>query len=74
MDYKTGIPIPASKTCERIEENGKAAGIRLSPEVVKEIRQVVEGAEEAGERYPDQFMAQVGLDSLPLHHWTGKRV
>lgn len=65
------IPIPGSRTIERIEENAKGAEITLSAEDVKAIRQLTEEAEVAGQRY-DSWMVPEGT-TLPLSEWTGHR-
>lgn len=48
------FPIPGTKTQKRIEENSRAALIKLTPEEMKEIEAIV--PEGKGGRYDDQFM------------------
>lgn len=48
------FPIPGTKSQKRIEENAKAALIKLTPEEMKEIEAIVPEAQ--GGRYDEQFM------------------
>ena len=43
-----GIPIPGSRTIDRIEENARGAEIELSVEAIKEIRELVDKADGKG--------------------------
>lgn len=70
-----GIPIPGSRTIERIEENARGAEIELSVEAIKEIRELVDKADVAGSRNPDfdWLLAGVEGNSLPLAEWKGEQ-
>jgi hypothetical protein len=70
-----GIPIPGSRTIERIEENARGAELELSVEAIKEIRELVDKAEVAGSRNPsfDWLLAGVEGNSLPLAEWKGEK-
>lgn len=74
-EHPTWIPIPGSRTIERIEENARGAEIELSVEAIKEIRELVDKAEVAGSRNPalDWLLAGVEGNSLPLAEWKGDR-
>ena len=45
------IPIPGTKSAERLEENFGATDIELSKEELKEIRHLIEEAKPQGARY-----------------------
>lgn len=60
------IPIPGTTRQERLQENLKALNIQLSDAEDKEIRQVIESIEVAGERYPAAFMFACFADTPPL--------
>ncbi|QRV78470.1 aldo/keto reductase family protein [Ceratobasidium sp. AG-Ba] len=49
------IPIPGTKNIKYVEENVKAAYIKLSQEEVDSIRRAINETELPGERYPPQF-------------------
>lgn len=49
------FPIPGTRTSKRIEENAKAALIKLTPKEIKEIEEIV--PEPQGARYTEQQMA-----------------
>lgn len=66
------IPIPGTRSVERLEENAKAAEIKLSPEDVKEIRLVVEAADVQGARYPVQYLNGMKQTSIALSEWKGE--
>lgn len=66
------VPIPGTKSAERLEENAKAAEIKLSPEDVKELRAAIDAAEVTGSRYPEQHLGSVGKTSIPLSEWKGE--
>ena len=53
------VPIPGSKSISHLEENAKAASIRLSPEELRSIDEVAPHGVTAGDRYPD--MSRVNL-------------
>jgi aryl-alcohol dehydrogenase-like predicted oxidoreductase len=59
------IPIPGTSKIKNLEENAVAAQIKLSKEEIQEIRQAVEKANVAGERYPAALSASLFADSAP---------
>ncbi|KAF2705441.1 putative aldo-keto reductase [Pleomassaria siparia CBS 279.74] len=59
------FPIPGTTKVERLEENLQSLKIELSEEEEKEIRQACEGAEVAGERYPEAFLDLCYVDTVP---------
>ncbi|KAG6878058.1 hypothetical protein C0993_000381 [Termitomyces sp. T159_Od127] len=69
-EHPNFIPIPGIRSVERVEENALSAGITLAPEDVKVIRQLVEAAEVAGERYPASRIP--AGDCIPLSEWKGE--
>lgn len=60
------IPIPGTKKIKYLEENLGALEVKLSKEEEKEIRDMVEGAEVHGGRYPEQMMAHLFADTPEL--------
>jgi len=46
------IPIPGTRTAQRMEENTAAADIKLTPDEVKQLRATAEACELTGDRYP----------------------
>jgi len=68
------VPIPGCRSKERVEENAQGAIIaqHLTPEDVKEIREVVKAADVHGERYPPSFMATCEGNCVPLSEWKGE--
>jgi len=74
-EHPTWIPIPGSRTIERIEENARGAELKLSAEAIKEIRELVDKAEVAGGRNPsiDWVLAGVEGNCLPLAEWKGEQ-
>ncbi|KLO07878.1 Aldo/keto reductase [Schizopora paradoxa] len=71
-EHPTFIPIPGSRSKERVEENAKGALLELKPEDVKEIRKLCEEAEIHGERYPEEYMAGTKGDCIALGEWKGE--
>jgi len=67
------IPIPGCRSAERVEENAVGAGLKLSDEDVKEIRELCEAAVVQGERYPDAFLKHCMGDCIPLDEWKGEQ-
>lgn len=59
------IPIPSTTKLAHLEENLAAAQISLSEEERREIRQICEQAEIAGESYPASFAGFIFADSAP---------
>lgn len=66
------FPIPGTKSIMRFEENAKAAEIKLSPEILKEIRETVDAADVRGDAYPEQFVFLMKNDCIPLSEWKGE--
>ncbi|KAL0958267.1 hypothetical protein HGRIS_000419 [Hohenbuehelia grisea] len=62
------IPIPGTRSPERLEELAKGAELKLSPDEVKQIREVVENADVAGARYA----AEPQGDCIPVSEWKGE--
>ena len=53
--HKSIIPIPGATAKSRVLENNKAAGIQLTQEELKELRQLLDSTEVKGDRYPKQY-------------------
>ena len=53
------VPIPGTKHVKYLEENAKAAGVRLSPEVIALVDRIAPRGYKAGNRYADQGMHTV---------------
>ncbi|KAH9921861.1 NADP-dependent oxidoreductase domain-containing protein [Fomitopsis serialis] len=66
------VPIPGSRSIERLEENAKAVGVTLAEEDVKELRAAVLAAEVTGARYPEAYLKTLAYDSVPLSEWKGE--
>lgn len=60
------IPIPGTKKIKYLEENLGALDVKLSAEEEKEIRDLVEGAEVHGTRYPAAALATLFGDTPEL--------
>jgi len=60
------IPIPGTKKIKYLEENLGALQVKLTAEEEKEIRNLVEGAEIHGGRYPEMMMAHLFADTPAL--------
>ncbi|TFY79236.1 hypothetical protein EWM64_g4775 [Hericium alpestre] len=73
-EHPTWVPIPGSRTWERVEENAGGAELQLAPEAVKEIRTLVDSAEIAGTRNRTLSWIAAGFegDCLPLEDWKGE--
>ena|SRR5579871_6011525 len=54
------VPIPGTTKLARLEENIRAAEIRLSPAELQEIDRALAGVSIQGERYPESFQKLVG--------------
>jgi aryl-alcohol dehydrogenase-like predicted oxidoreductase len=59
------IVIPGTRKIKNLEENVGAAQINLNKEEIKEIREVCEKADVAGERYPEAMSVALFADSAP---------
>ncbi|KAH8110500.1 Aldo/keto reductase [Phellopilus nigrolimitatus] len=71
-EHDSFVPIPGSRTIERVEENAGGAELRLAPEDVKAVRALSEAADVQGERYAEAGMQSVKGDSIPLAEWKGE--
>lgn len=60
------IPIPGTKKIKYLEENMGALDVKLSDAEEKEIRNLVEGAEVHGLRYPEAMVGQLFADTPEL--------
>jgi pyridoxine 4-dehydrogenase len=60
-DMPTIIPIPGSKSVERIRENAAAANVELSEEEMEQIAEIVKRCGVSGDRYHKH-----GMDSLDV--------
>ncbi|EJC99317.1 Aldo/keto reductase [Fomitiporia mediterranea MF3/22] len=54
------IPIPGTKSIARLEENWKSRDVKFTEQELKELRQVIDGLEVSGQRYPDAMMKHIG--------------
>ncbi|KAK7207911.1 NADP-dependent oxidoreductase domain-containing protein [Myxozyma melibiosi] len=50
------LPIPGTTKLDRVEENCKAAFVKLSEEELKELRAMIEKADVAGHRYAEAYV------------------
>ena len=66
------IPLPGCRSRARVQENAAAAHIKLEDDDVKAIRQIVDGLQALGSRYPESSNLKVGEDSIPLDQWKGE--
>jgi aryl-alcohol dehydrogenase-like predicted oxidoreductase len=55
------VAIPGTKRRRYLEQNAAAAGVVLTPADLAALEQAVPRDAAAGERYPDEFMAYIGL-------------
>jgi aryl-alcohol dehydrogenase-like predicted oxidoreductase len=60
------IPIPGTKKIKYLEENVAALKVELTTEEEKDIRNVLDKASVAGDRYPTQWLNGLFADSAPL--------
>jgi aryl-alcohol dehydrogenase-like predicted oxidoreductase len=54
------LPIPGAKRVKYLAENTAAADIRLTPDQVEHLSDVVPADAVAGDRYPPAMMAALG--------------
>lgn len=54
------IPIVGTTKAKRLEENWGCRNVELSPEDLSEMRQIIEKAKPAGERYSALHQSMVG--------------
>ena len=66
------VPIPGIRSIERAKEDACGAELELAPEDVKAIRDVVESADVAGERYAVSTLPSLKGDCIPLSEWKGE--
>lgn len=67
------VPIPGTRTVERLEENARAAEIMLlGEEDVRALRAIVDAADVQGERTASQFARFAVSDCIPLSQWKGE--
>jgi aryl-alcohol dehydrogenase-like predicted oxidoreductase len=55
------VPIPGTKSVDRLKENLKAAEIKLSDEIVAKLEDIFKYENSCGDRYPPQQMKRVNL-------------
>lgn len=60
------IPIPGTKKIKYLEDNQGALNVKLTTSESKEIRDLVEGSEVHGERYPVTMIGILFGDTVPL--------
>ena len=60
------IPIPGTKKIKYLEENVAALKVELTADEEKAIRDVLNKATVAGERYPAQWASSLFVDAAPL--------
>ena len=65
------MPLPGSRSVERVEDSARGADIELSQADINKIRALSEAAE-TGERYPASYEERCLVDSLPLEQWKGE--
>lgn len=70
--HRDVIPIPGSRTIERLEENSASARIQFKPEDLKTLDGIVEAAEVKGARKPPQYSHLLNEDCIPLSEWKGE--
>jgi aryl-alcohol dehydrogenase-like predicted oxidoreductase len=53
------VPIPGTRSVARLDENAAAVSVQLSPEMLRRLRQILDGITVQGTRYPAQQMGAV---------------
>ncbi|ESK89139.1 hypothetical protein Moror_5261 [Moniliophthora roreri MCA 2997] len=73
-EHPTWIPIPGSRSTERVEENSCSAELTLSPEAIKAIRTLVDNAEVAGTRNRTIAWVVAAMEGncIKLEDWKGE--
>ncbi|PCH39383.1 Aldo/keto reductase [Wolfiporia cocos MD-104 SS10] len=66
------VPIPGTRTVERLEENARAAEIQLKEDDLRELRAAIEAADVQGTRYAPQYLSTMKIDSIPSNEWKGE--
>ncbi|KAF7965216.1 hypothetical protein HWV62_45065 [Athelia sp. TMB] len=67
-EHPTWFAIPGSRTIARLEENARAAELRLEPEALREIRKLSEDADVQGDRYGAPFTQ----GCIQVNEWKGE--
>ncbi|KAJ3506509.1 hypothetical protein NLJ89_g6832 [Agrocybe chaxingu] len=69
------IPIPGGLCVEHVLENADAAEIKLAPEDIQLVNELVEQAARtvSGTRYPEELLYTLYADSPPLSGWKGSK-
>ncbi|EJD08584.1 Aldo/keto reductase [Fomitiporia mediterranea MF3/22] len=72
--YPNFIPIPGSRSADRVEENARAAELmsELKPEDISAIQALVEAADVHGERMPETYLKAHNDECIPLEEWKGE--
>ncbi|KAJ7191715.1 NADP-dependent oxidoreductase domain-containing protein, partial [Mycena pura] len=70
IGYPDFVPIPGTRNAARVEENSKAAGLKLSEEDMKRINTAVHNADVKGGRLPAGFAAST--TSIRMDEWKGE--
>ncbi|THU77964.1 Aldo/keto reductase, partial [Dendrothele bispora CBS 962.96] len=73
-EHPTFIPIPGSRSAERVKENGSSAELILSPDAVKAIRALIDNAEVAGTRNRTVAWILAGVEGncIKPEEWKGE--
>ncbi|ESK96041.1 hypothetical protein Moror_7386 [Moniliophthora roreri MCA 2997] len=73
-EHPTWIPIPGSRSIERVEENGHSAELILPLEAIRTIRTLVNNAEVAGTRNRTVAWIAAGVEGncIKLEEWKGE--
>ncbi len=64
------LPIPGSTRIQNFDENMRAMEVEITEEDDQEIRKAVSSAEVAGSRYPEAFLNDLFVDTVPLDRYT----
>ncbi|TCD61457.1 hypothetical protein EIP91_008414 [Steccherinum ochraceum] len=70
--HPTWVPIPGTRSVKRLEENARAADIKISEEDLKLLNEVVDAADVKGDRFPPEFAHMFIRDCIPLSEWHGE--
>lgn len=66
------VPIPGTKTVERLEENAAAVNVKLDGEDLRLLNEAVDTADVKGDRYPSAMAYIMNPDCIPLSEWKGE--
>jgi aryl-alcohol dehydrogenase-like predicted oxidoreductase len=58
------VPIPGTTRLEHLEENARAANIRLSDDLMRRLDALINPATVAGARYTDTVLAEIDTESF----------